>query len=29
MKLVFNMEKLIGKDFEEGLKNMKVILEKK
>ncbi len=29
MKLVFNMEKLIGKDFEDGLKNMKVILEKK
>lgn len=29
MKLVFNMEKLIGKDFEDGLKSMKVILEKK
>lgn len=29
MKLVFNMEKMIGKDFEDGLKNMKVILEKK
>jgi hypothetical protein len=29
MKLVFNMEKMIGKDFETGLQNMKVILEKK
>jgi hypothetical protein len=29
MKLVFNMEKMIGKDFEIGLQNMKVILEKK
>ena len=29
MKLVFNMEKLIGRDFEDGLENMKVILEKK
>ena len=28
MKLVFNMEKLIGKDFESGLQNMKVVLEK-
>ena len=28
MKLVFNMEKLIGKDFESGLQNMKAILEK-
>jgi len=29
MKLVFNLEKMIGKDFEDGLKNMKEILEKK
>jgi hypothetical protein len=29
MKLVFNLEKMIGKDFEDGLKNLKVILEKK
>lgn len=29
MKLVFNLEKMIGKDFEDGLENLKVILEKK
>ncbi len=28
MKLVFNLEKMIGKDFEDGLKNMKAIIEK-
>jgi hypothetical protein len=29
MKLIFNLEKMIGKDFEQGLENMKVIIEKK
>jgi hypothetical protein len=29
MKLVFNLEKAIGKDFQQGLENMKTIIEKK